>query len=54
MIRRRRKAVKKRGRKTAGAMPCVLRMRNGVLLFDQKTGARETGMALVNRLRDEE
>lgn len=30
------------------------RMRNGVLLFDLKPGARKPGMALVNRLRDEE
>jgi hypothetical protein len=30
------------------------RMRNGVLLFDPKPGARKPGMALVNRLRDEE
>ena len=30
------------------------RMRNGVLLFDVKPGARKPSMALVNRLRDEE
>jgi hypothetical protein len=30
------------------------RMRNGVLLFDLKPGVRKPGMALVNRLRDEE
>ena len=30
------------------------RMRNGVLLFDLKPGARKPSMALVNRLRDEE
>jgi hypothetical protein len=29
------------------------RMRNGVLLFEVKPGARKPGMALVNRLRDE-
>ena len=29
------------------------RMRNGVLLFDVKPGARKPSMALVNRLRDE-
>ena len=28
------------------------RLRNGVLLFDVKPGARETSMALVNHLRD--
>ena len=30
------------------------RMRNGVLLFDVKPGARKPSMALVNRLRDGE
>jgi hypothetical protein len=30
------------------------RKRNGVLLFDLKPGSRKPGMALVNRLRDEE
>jgi hypothetical protein len=30
------------------------RMRNGVLLFDVKPGARKPSMTLVNRLRDEE
>ncbi|MBZ5727356.1 MAG: CopG family transcriptional regulator [Acidobacteriia bacterium] len=30
------------------------RMRNGVLLFRSKPGAKKPGMALVNRLRDEE
>ena len=30
------------------------RMRNGVLLFDVKPGAKKPSMALVNRLRDEE
>ena len=30
------------------------RMRNGVLLFDLKPGAKKPGMALVNRLRDRE
>jgi hypothetical protein len=30
------------------------RMRNGVLLFDVRPGARKPGLALVNRLRDEE
>jgi len=30
------------------------RMRNGVLLFDVKPGARKPSLALVNRLRDEE
>ena len=30
------------------------RMRNGVLLFNLKPGAKKPGMALVNRLRDEE
>jgi hypothetical protein len=30
------------------------RMRNGVLLFDLKPGARKPSMALVNQLRDEE
>jgi hypothetical protein len=30
------------------------RMRNGVLLFDVKPGARKPSMALVDRLRDEE
>jgi len=30
------------------------RMRNGVLLFELKPGARKPSMALVNRLRDEE
>jgi DNA-binding transcriptional regulator YdaS (Cro superfamily) len=30
------------------------RMRNGVLLFDVKPGAKKPNMALVNRLRDEE
>ena len=30
------------------------RVRNGVLLFDPKPGAKKPGMALVNRLRDEE
>jgi Arc/MetJ family transcription regulator len=30
------------------------RMRNGVLLFDPKPGARKPGMALVNQLRDDE
>ena len=30
------------------------RVRNGVLLFDPKPGARIPGMALVNRLRDGE
>jgi hypothetical protein len=30
------------------------RMRNGVLLFDLKPGAKRPSMALVNRLRDEE
>ena len=30
------------------------RMRNGVLLFDLKPGARKPSMALGNRLRDEE
>jgi hypothetical protein len=29
-------------------------VRNGVLLFDLKPGARRPGMALVNRLRDED
>jgi hypothetical protein len=28
--------------------------RNGVLLLDPKPGARRSGMALVNRLRDED
>jgi hypothetical protein len=60
-MRRRRSAVKEEGRKAAGTMPCasqraaaVVRMRNGVLLFDLKPGARRPGVALVNRLRDEE
>ena len=30
------------------------RVRNGVLLFDLKPGARKPSMALVNRLRDEQ
>ena len=30
------------------------RVRNGVLLFDLKPGARKPSMALVNRLRDGE
>jgi hypothetical protein len=30
------------------------RLQNGVLLFDLKPGTRKPGMALVNRLRDEE
>jgi hypothetical protein len=30
------------------------RVRNGVLLFDPKPGAKKPGMALVNRLRDQE
>jgi len=30
------------------------RKRNGVLLSDPKPGARKPGMALVNRLRDED
>jgi hypothetical protein len=30
------------------------RKRNGALLFDLKPGPRKPGMALVNRLRDEE
>ena len=29
-------------------------VRNGVLLFDLKPGARKPSMALVNRLRDEQ
>jgi hypothetical protein len=29
------------------------RVRNGVLLFDRKPGARKPTVALVNRLRDE-
>jgi hypothetical protein len=60
-MRPRRTAVKEKGRKAAGTMPCVsqragavARMRNGVLLFDLEPGARKPGMALVNRLRDEE
>ena len=32
----------------------VPRLRNGVLLFNPTPSARKPGMALVNRLRDEE
>jgi hypothetical protein len=47
-MRGRRNAVKKKGRRTDGTIPCVsqraaavARMRNGVLLFDLKPGTRK-------------